>query len=214
MITLSTLRRAFRTRFTLASIGLTLVFAAGCRDREIVAYQIPKETRPTPSDAMTVAPSAKSGSMTVAPPSVSPPATTGASLLWTAPTGWTVKAGSAMRRGSFAAGADASADISITAFPGDVGGVLPNINRWRGQVGLPPVDETGLAQITQSREINGLKFVITDAAGTANGGPSRIVAALVPWQGRIWFFKLTGSNAVVSSVKPSFLEFVETVRSP
>ena len=37
-----------------------------------------------------------------------------------------------MRRGSYAVGADekTAADLAITAFPGDVGGDLANVNRW------------------------------------------------------------------------------------
>ena len=30
-------------------------------------------------------------------------------------------------------------DISVTTFPGDVGGLLANVNRWVGQIELSPV---------------------------------------------------------------------------
>jgi hypothetical protein len=45
-----------------------------------------------------------------------------------------------MRIGSFAVkeGNDSSLDISVTAFPGDLGGLLPNVERWLGQIGLDP----------------------------------------------------------------------------
>src|SRR5208283_3168699 len=62
----------------------------------------------------------------------------GASLLWQAPAEWKTLPGNAMRRGSYGVG---GAEVAITAFPGDVGGVLANVNRWRGQAGLAPVDE-------------------------------------------------------------------------
>src|SRR5688572_3030443 len=29
--------------------------------------------------------------------------------------------------------------LTVSKFPGDVGGTLANINRWRGQIALPPV---------------------------------------------------------------------------
>lgn len=135
-------------------------------------------------------------------------AESGASLLWTAPADWQNAPGNAMRRGSYAAGG--GAEVAITAFPGDVGGVLANVNRWRGQAGLSPVDEAGLAQSTAAVDSNGLHFVVLDASD----GASPIVAALVPWNGGTWFFKLTGPSDAVARAKPSFMAFLRTVRTP
>lgn len=134
----------------------------------------------------------------------------GPSLLWKAPADWQAKAASAMRKGSYAIG---DAEVAITVFPGDVGGVLANVNRWRTQAGVLPVDAAGLAAITSTLDVNGLHFVVTDAASS---GPAatRIVAALVPWQGRTWFFKLTGPNDAVGRAKPAFTAFLQTVSAP
>jgi hypothetical protein len=132
----------------------------------------------------------------------------GASLLWTAPADWQNAPGNAMRRGSYAAGG--GAEVAITAFPGDVGGALANVNRWRGQAGLVPVDEAGLAQATKQIESNGLHFLVLDASD----GSSPIVAALLPWNGGTWFFKLTGPAEAVARAKPAFLSFLKTVRIP
>jgi hypothetical protein len=131
----------------------------------------------------------------------------GASLLWTAPPDWTAATGSATRRGSYKAG---GAEIAITAFPGDVGGVLANVNRWRGQAGLDPVDDAGLAGVTTSIESQGLHITVADASGAQNA----IVAAIVPWNGGTWFFKLMGPPDAVRSEKPAFLSFLQTVRTP
>src|SRR5208283_5637634 len=99
------------------------------------------------------------------------------SLRWNPPADWQSKPGSAMRKGSFAVGG--GAEVAITAFPGDVGGVLANVNRWRGQAGLAPVDEASLGQVTTAIESNGLHFLLVDA----EGGSAPIVAALLPWNG-------------------------------
>jgi hypothetical protein len=132
----------------------------------------------------------------------------GASLLWTAPADWRNGPGSAMRKASFAVGG--GAEVAITAFPGDVGGVLANVNRWRGQAGLAPVDDASLGQLTTAIDSNGLHFLVLDASD----GASPIVAALVPWNGGTWFFKLTGSAEAVGRAKPAFLSFLRTVRAP
>ena len=140
-----------------------------------------------------------------------PVATDGsASLVWQARADWQNKPGNAMRKGSYAVGA---AEVAITAFPGDVGGVLANVNRWRGQVGLDPLEEAGLAQATQALDSNGLHFVVVDA-GPASAGGQRILAALLPWQGSTWFFKLTGPDDAVAAAKPAFLSFLRTVKAP
>ncbi len=132
------------------------------------------------------------------------------SLRWKAPADWQAKAASAMRKGSYTVG---EAEVAITVFAGDVGGVLANVNRWRGQAGLAPVDEAGLDAVTTQLTSNGFHFIATDAAGS---GPAatRIVAVLVPWQGSTWFFKLTGPNEAVERAKPAFLEFIQTVEAP
>ena len=46
-------------------------------------------------------------------------------------------------------------DFSITSFPGDVGGLLANVNRWLGQIGLPPTDQK-TSQIRPPVEVAGL----------------------------------------------------------
>ena len=78
-----------------------------------------------------------------------------------------------MRKGSYAVG---GAEVAITAFPGDVGGVLANVNRWRGQAGLAPVDEAGLGQATTSIESNGLHFLVVDAEGGSSADRGRAPA--------------------------------------
>jgi hypothetical protein len=131
----------------------------------------------------------------------------GASLVWEAPSDWQTLAGNAMRKGSYGVG---GAEVAITAFPGDVGGVLANVNRWRGQAGLAPVDEAGLGQATTAIDSNGLHFLVVDA----EGGSAPIVAALLPWNGGTWFFKLTGPADAVARAKPAFVSFLKTVRTP
>lgn len=62
---------------------------------------------------------------------------------WFIPEGWKSGKKSSMRIGSFSVtdANDSSLDISVTAFPGDLGGLLPNVRRWLGQIGLIPGKE-------------------------------------------------------------------------
>jgi len=157
-----------------------------------------------PAPAPSAAPAA-GAAMTVPPPPAD-----AAPLRWTAPADWQAKAAGSMRKGSYSIG---DAEVAITVFAGDVGGILANVNRWRGQAGLPPVDEAGLDAVTTQLTSHGLHFVATDAAGPAPAA-TRIVAVLVPWQGSTWFFKLTGPNEAVGRAKAAFLDFIQTVEAP
>jgi len=135
------------------------------------------------------------------------------SLQWQAPSDWKAKPITMMRKGSYAVSrGGADADLAITAFPGDVGGLAANVNRWRGQVGLDPVDDAAIGTVTEAFDSNGLHFTVVDCAGSTPSGPQRIMAALVPWQGATWFFKLTGPDDLVKSEKSAFSEFLRTIR--
>ena len=186
----------------LASLGLLLLGA--CRDPKITTYRVPKEQSPAPPAAP---PPAGSGA-TMANTAVTTAG--GPRLTWTAPTHWTAKPGSAMRKGSYAIAGDAgaTADLSITAFPGDVGGEVANLNRWRGQLQLPPASEADLA-LTRFEQ-DGLKIAVVDF----DNGQQRLLGAIVPFRGTTWFFKLTGPAAPMAEEKPAFLAFLKTVKAP
>jgi hypothetical protein len=189
-------------------IGLT----TGCQKEEITTYRIPKEQHP----------SAKTAAST--PPATSPtPAggdmantavatASGAPLAWTPPAAWTAKPAGAMRKGSYTVkGDEGEADFAITAFPGDVGGDLANLNRWRGQLSLPPLNQSDFAAATQHVDHNGLHMTVVDILGTGDQ-PQRILGAMIPHGGATWFFKLTGPAALVAREKPAFTAFLATIK--
>src|SRR6476469_7004286 len=129
-------RGAKRTgQWMLLTAGL-VVLLASCKNDKIEVYRIAKE-------GINVA--MQSGSAGLAPPAPSTPAQ------WTKPEGWSEQPLSEMRLGSFKVEGPnaASADISVIAFPGEAGGLLSNINRWRGQLQLPPLEEDQLWKSVQ-----------------------------------------------------------------
>jgi hypothetical protein len=142
----------------------------------------------------------------------------GAGLTWTAPADWQPKDLGQMRKGSFSvpgavAGAgSAVADLSITAFPGAVGGELANINRWRGQLSLDPIEAPALAGAATRIAVGDLNFTVVDLVGSG-AQPQRILGAMVPFGSSMWFFKLSGPDAVVALAKPAFLAFLQTVKA-
>lgn len=138
----------------------------------------------------------------------------GAGLTWTAPSHWKPKPSSAMRKGSFAiVGEGVEADLSITAFPGNVGGDLANLNRWREQIKLPPVTQAEFEAAAQRVERNGLRMTVVDLVGTG-AGAQRILGAMIPHGAATWFVKLMGPDALVAKEKAAFTAFLETIKAP
>jgi len=142
------------------------------------------------------------------------PIAQGHSLVWQAPTHWVEKPASAMRRGSFViTGEDgASADMAITAFPGDVGGDLANINRWRGQIQLPPLSAEELPGTLTTVRGDGLSLTIVEMANPDAAPAQRILGGLASFEGNTWFFKLMGPDALVAAEKTAFINFLKTVQ--
>src|SRR5690606_17351687 len=77
---------------------------------------------------------------------------------WTVPAEWRPGVESSMRRGSFTVPAEGglALDISVQVFPGDVGGLLANVNRWRRQLSLPGVSQSELPSLIEQKAVGDL----------------------------------------------------------
>ena len=107
----------------------------------------------------------------------------------------------------------ASADVSVIAFPGEAGGLISNINRWRGQLQLAPLDEDQLAQRTQRTEVDHVPTYLVDFQTAENAPkPSRILGAVFQSADRTWFVKMTGPPELLERQHQNFLDFVKSFR--
>lgn len=135
---------------------------------------------------------------------------------WQVPAGWQEQAPTAMRLASFKVSGEngAKADISVFKLGGIAGGLLANVNRWRGQIGLTPVDQAGLDKLVTTQTINGAAVSLVDMAGqsTESGNKERLLAAVVPRGDSTWFYKMLGDPNLVEQQKPAFVQFVESAR--
>jgi len=174
------------------------IFLASCNNDKIAVYRIPKEN-------VTVA--MESGELAAPGPEHS--------AQWVKPDGWSEQPVSEMRLGSFKVnGPDGtSADVSVVAFPGEAGGLVSNINRWRGQLELPPLEEKQLPETIQQTEIQGAPAFFVDLQTAENSSkPSRILGAVLQRPSHTWFVKMTGSPALLASQRQKFLDFVNSFR--
>lgn len=157
-------------------------------------------------------PAVGSGDMNT--PMMPPSSTSEAKPVWTVPAGWQVEpAGQFVTAEYSIAGTNGQATVDAAELAGDGGGTLANVNRWRGQIGLDPVDETALAKLTTTVSVNGGQATLVDMTGAdANGQPTRLIAAIVPVGDQTWFYKLMGDAKTVASQKDAFTKFVQTAR--
>jgi hypothetical protein len=109
-----------------------------------------------------------------------------------------------------------NAKVTISFLGGTGGGIFANIGRWRGQLGLPPIDDDKAASLMQSLETDGGKATLVDFSGTdaKTGEAARLIAVIVPHGDNTWFYKLMGDGNVVEVEKPAFVKFVQAVHYP
>lgn len=129
-------------------------------------------------------------------------------MTWTLPAGWSeVPSSSSVRIATFRV-EGSEAEIVITKFPGDVGGTLANVNRWRGQAGLTPVSPGDLESSMESMTVAGRDAYLVDAAGDS----SRVLAAGISTTAETWFVKAQGAPGEVGKIVDGFREFLGMIR--
>ncbi len=135
---------------------------------------------------------------------------------WQVPSGWQEMPAAQLLVAEYAiTGADgAKAEVNVAELSGDGGGLLANVNRWRRQIGLGAVDDSGLAGLTAFLDVTGGRATLVDLNGTdaRTGQPTRLVGVIVPMNGQTWFYKLMGDAKVVESQKAAFTQFVQGVK--
>lgn len=161
---------------------------------------------------------ASASASTAPPPSVSGAAESAGLPRWTVPANWTPGGERPMRLATFAVSGPggASADMSISTLAAAGGGTLANVNRWRGQLGLPAWTDADLETNSKRVEVDGNPGVVVDFAGDKSvqgeARKTRILGAIVPRGGQTWFYKLTGDDALVAGERENFMGFVKSVK--
>lgn len=186
------------SRGLVATCALAALLAA-CDREEVTHFRVakaPPAAAPAPGMAGDVPPPAK--------PS-------GASLAWTLPGGWSAAEPGAMRYASFKVPVKGTVDASVVVLPGPAGGELANVNRWRNQIGLPPLDDAGLAAARRTVSTKAGPLRVYDFANAA-APPKRVIAGLTELSGNTWFVKLSGEAAAVGAARDDFMKLLGSLR--
>ena len=131
-------------------------------------------------------------------------------LKWTLPDTWELSPKkSAMRLATFTIKDNADLEISVSRFPGDVGGDLANVNRWRRQIGLAPVAAPDLQKEFELIESKAGKAKLVDISNA----DKQMLAVIFPLKGNTYFFKLNGKKDTVSKQKDSMIKLIKSLTS-
>lgn len=131
---------------------------------------------------------------------------------YTLPDGWQEKAASNMRQAAFSVAKD-QAEVSVVSLPGSAGDLKGNVNRWRGQVGLPPVEsEAEIIKTLTATRIDNADAFLLDLQAPEGQKDSAMHVAFAKHQGQSWFFKLSGPLDAVTTETPAFEQFIQSVK--
>ena len=198
-------------RIGLASCILSLL---ACDKVQPTSYLIPKENRSAElTDAPNSANSAPVANSNDKPMQVLPGMAKAAQeagvISYKAPEGWKELPPSGIRKVNLVVKDETGqAELIVLAFPGDVGGRLANINRWRGQIGLEAVEAGALSSFSNSYSISGHSGLYV----RLEGGSKSILGAMLPFHGYTWFFKFLGDSETVLANEAAMIRFIDSVR--
>lgn len=143
-----------------------------------------------------------------------PPENT-APVEWTAPSEWRRLGAAPMRVVSF--GAATQSECYVSVLPGDAGGLAANLNRWRGQLGMPALDDASIAALPKVKLL-GQDVPLIEAAGsyTDMQGQAHTSYAMLGAVGKKGdssvFVRMLGPEAELKSERERFVAFASSLR--
>jgi hypothetical protein len=212
---MSTVRRFVGT----VLLALVAALAVGCGEEETIhTYQAPKPPPQPEADAPSGMASGGNASGQM-PGRTGGGSNTAASVDWTVPDGWRgVERQAPMRVATFLAGdGDPPVEIAVSSIRGDAGGLLANINRWRRQLGLGPVQQP--PEPTTEFEAEGLTGRVFALGGSqdddgqsGSNGQRQMLVAVISAPSRTWFVKTTDTAARLAGQRQALVRFAESFK--
>ncbi|MCA9114295.1 MAG: hypothetical protein KDA79_04365 [Planctomycetaceae bacterium] len=204
-------------------VGLKPVTTAELKDSGAVSFEVDGHEVTmvnlygTPTGGMSGAPFAGglTGTGGAAPPRTdrTPPAA-GGKLKYEVPAGWTERPASGMRKAAFEVKqAGKSVEITVIDLAAAAGARLPNVNRWRGQIGLKAVTQEELDAAIQKIDMGGTPGDYVVLVGPEDADkPETILGVIAEHGGKSWFVKLHGSSELAAKEKERFEQFARSLR--
>ncbi|HOH29529.1 MAG TPA: hypothetical protein PLC40_07635 [Candidatus Hydrogenedentes bacterium] len=137
-------------------------------------------------------------------------------LRWAVPEAWHKGEDKPMRLATYIVNDIPDAECVVSVLTGEAGGIMPNLNRWRGQFGLPPVGEQDQAQLL-SFKLLGSNAVFMECSGgivseeKATDSEYMLLGVICPLIEYTLFIKMTGPAQQIKGEKENFMAFVNSM---
>lgn len=144
-----------------------------------------------------------------------PPRSVAAGMSWQAPAAWAEAPERQFRNANYFAGSE-DVEAYVTVLPGDAGGPLANVNRWRSQMGQPPLSMGGF-DLLERVPMLGSSGVLVEIKGSFQSmsgdvtSDAMMIGALGQIPGRSIFVKMIGPAEQVLAQRGAFLEFCNSL---
>lgn len=180
---------------------LSLLLITACGKEEPTTYVVPKQAAPTMGSQ------ADMESVTAAHAAMAAHAPAGLDFTCELPEGWAEVPGTGMRKVSYTI-PGTSIDFYLISL--SMGDLPSNVNRWRGQVGLPPASPEEIAQDTQALAIEDHPSSYIEIYNAE--GSKGIIAAIIPVEPQYWYFTAKGTVDELKAHASEIRTFLESVK--
>src|SRR5205823_3544523 len=86
---------------------------------------------------------------------------------WTVPAGWQKKPDAPDRYAVFRVNEKVpELELTVDRLPPDAGGLLANVRRWRGQIGLKPINLSDLPRYIKESKVNDVHLTLVTLTGS------------------------------------------------
>jgi hypothetical protein len=134
-------------------------------------------------------------------------------LTYTKPADWQEGRRSSFRLASFTIEQNGgTAEVTVIALGSSAGSLLDNVNRWRGQINLPPVGQDQLDKQIGSLDVDGIASQYIRITEPSAGATQSILAVIVPRPNQTVFIKMMGPSELVLGQQADFEKFVRSLR--
>ena len=164
---------------------ISALIITGCNREQPRTYEVPKEQDAAPQRQTA---SAEDNADVIAAHAAMNAHAPSTGFTAELPAGWTEKEGSGMRMASYSI-EGTSIDFYLISLT--MGDVPSNVNRWRGQVGLPAASPEEIARELQAFEVDGRAVNYIEIYNEEGG--KGIIAAIVDLAPKYWYFTAKGS---------------------
>ncbi len=171
-----------------SAIALVCGFSA-CSSGEIKQYKVPKAPVKRAAAPINTIPSTE--------------------VTYTTPKDWVVQPASGMRKASLKT--PDGGDMSVVTLPAQSGDLKSNVNRWRGQVGLAPLQEdAAISKSLKPVQIDGAPAVELELYAPEDKDNKAMRVVLLQKDGQRWFLKLSGTREVIKAQGSNFETFTRS----